>query len=96
MCAGQSEVVTANNGLLTISPNRERVIAAIENAENGLGGIINNIEKIKENYEKCKRYRLDLNPALKQQQENADEISKLKSDVSDMKKMLTELKDLLK
>lgn len=93
VCNSNAEVVTANNGLLTITPNRERLIPIVESTCNQLDNFINNFELFKTNRDKCKQHLLELNPALKEQQKNSEEISLLKQDMLEIKQMLNKLID---
>lgn len=96
ICSANAEIVSANGNLLTITPNKDKILSAIETARNGLGNVLNNIETLKQNYEKCGKYLYELNPTLKQQQESSEKIKALETEIKGIKEMVAEIKDLLK
>ncbi len=79
-----------NNGMV-VATNKDSILSEIEAVRTNSQRIIDSVDKHKKNIDICTKLIEELNPALKQELERNKEIDTLKSEVSGMKTLLTEL-----
>lgn len=78
------------NGMV-ISTSKESILAEIEALRTSSQRILDSMERHQTTIQLCSNMIEELNPEIKQQAERDKELDNLKSDMSDMKKMLSDL-----
>lgn len=78
-------------GQIMITPNKDNVIKEVKSLKSQAEDILNSVDKSKETIEKCSQLIAEFDPVYKERKENDARYSKLETEISNIKQMISEL-----